>query len=161
MKKLVFILLFVLSSFYSCRTIKPVVPGPSEQTIVHYIDSIVWHDSTVINYLPKEVYVEMVKPMDTLRLETSYAKSEAYLDTTFRALRGFIENKTDVPVRVEYKWKEKIVFKDSIQVVEKPYPVEITKEIIKYPKSYWFFLVFTVLTLAFIGFRLYLKYKKI
>ena len=70
-----------------------------EETIVHYIDSIAWHDSTVITYLEKERIVDVVKPYDTLNLETTYAKAQAYVDTTLRALKGSIENKSDIPVK--------------------------------------------------------------
>lgn len=163
MRKLLFIpiLIGMASCCTSCCTKKPVIPGPSHETIVHYIDSTIWHDSTVITYLPKEKEVDVVKPMDTLKLETSYAKAEAYMDTAMRALRGSIENKPDAPIKIEYKWKDRIVYKDSIHTEYEPYPVEVTKEIIKYPKTYWFFLTFTVLILAFIGFKLYLKFKKV
>ena len=56
MKKLLFIpiLIGIASCCTSCCTKKPIIPGPSHETIVHYIDSTIWHDSTVITYLPKE-----------------------------------------------------------------------------------------------------------
>ena len=127
-----------------------------EQTIIHQIDSIAWHDSTIVTYLEKERYVDIVRPLDTLRLETSYAKAEAYLDTTYKALRGTIENK-DTPVKTQIKWKEKIVYRDSIQTKEGP--VEVVKEVTKYPKSYWWFMGISVLALIYIGIRVYLKFK--
>lgn len=135
------------------------IPPESEHTVTHYIDSICWHDSTVVRYLDKERYVDIVKPLDTLNLETTYAKAEAYLDTSISALRGSIENK-DVPIKTEIKWKEKIVYKDSIQIKEVPYPVEVVKEKIKYPKSYWWFLAISILTLTYFGTKIYLKFIK-
>jgi hypothetical protein len=134
------------------------LPPESEHTIVHYIDSIAWHDSTIIHYLTKERYVDITKPLDTLNLETSYAKAEAYLDTSMNVLRGSIENK-DVPIETVIKWKEKIVYKDSIQVKEIPYPVEVPKEVTKYPKTYWWLLAFSILSAAYFGVKTYLKFK--
>ena len=137
---------------HHCKPIK-------EETIVHYIDSISWHDSTVISYLTKERYVDIVKPLDTLKLETSYAKAEAYLDTANTALRGSIENKPDVPVKTQIKWKEKIVYRDSI--VTKEVPVEVIKEVTKYPKTYWWFMAISIAALVYIIIKVYLKFKKI
>lgn len=130
-----------------------------EETIVHYIDSIAWHDSTVITYLEKERIVDVVKSYDTLNLETTYAKAQAYVDTTLGVLKGSIENKPDVPVKTQIKWKEKIVYRDSI--VTKEVPVEVTKEVIKYPKTYWWFMAISIAALVYIIIKVYLKFKKI
>ena len=136
---------------HHCKQIK-------EETIVHYIDSTRWHDSTVVSYLTKERYVDIVKPLDTLNLETTYAKAQAYLDTTFQALRGSIENKSDVPVKTQIKWKERIVYKDSI--VTKEVPVEVIKEVVKYPKTYWWFMGISIAALVYIILKVYLKFIK-
>jgi hypothetical protein len=128
-----------------------------EETIIHYVDSIAWHDSTVVTYLNKERYVDMVKPLDTLNLETTYARSQAYLDTAAKALKGSIENKTDVPLNTVIKWKEKIVTRDSI--VTKEIPVEVPVEVVKYPKSYWWFMAISILAALYAGIKLYLKLK--
>ena len=151
------ILLTLLFLVPSCGVVKHC--PQKEETIVHVVDSIAWHDSIVITYLDKERYVDVVKPLDTLKLETSYAKAEAYLDTANVVLRGTIENKSDVPVKTQIKWKEKIVYRDSI--VTKEIPVEVTKEVTKYPKTYWWFMGFSILTLVYLGLKLYLKFKKI
>lgn len=134
------------------------LPPETEHTVVHYIDSIAWHDSTIIHYLTKERYVDITKPLDTLNLETSYAKAKAYLDTSMNVLKGSIENK-DTPIETIIKWKEKTVYKDSIQVKEVPYPVEVTKEVVKYPKSYWWLLIFSIISALYFGVKTYLKFK--
>lgn len=102
--------------------------------------------------------MDLVKPMDTLNLETSYAKAQAYMDTTFRALKGYIENKSDVPVKTQIKWKERIIYKDSI--ITKEVPVEVIKEVTKYPKTYWWFLGISIAALIYIILKVYLKFKK-
>ena len=103
--------------------------------------------------------MDIVKPLDTLKLETTYAKAEAYLDTSNTVLRGTIENKSDVPVKTQIKWKEKIVYRDS--TVIKEVPVEVTKEVIKYPKTYWWFMAMSIAALVYIIIKVYLKFKKI
>lgn len=103
--------------------------------------------------------MDVVNDYDTLNLETSYAKATAYVDTTHRTLRGAIENKPDAPVKTQIKWKEKIVYKDSI--VTKEVPVEVIKEVTKYPKTYWWFMAISIAALVYIIIKVYLKFKKI
>lgn len=156
MKKILVALALLLCSF-GCK-VTHYLPPATEQTVVHYVDSIAWHDSTIITYLEKERFVDIVKPLDTLKLETTYAKATAYLDTEYVALRGSIENK-EVPVETQIKWKEKIVYKDSVLIKETPYPVEVVKQVTKYPKTYWVFLGISILFLLYIILKIYLKFK--
>lgn len=115
----------------------------------------------MITYLEKERIVDVVKPYDTLNLETTYAKAQAYVDTTLRALKGSIENKPDVPVKTQIKWKERIIYRDSIKTVEKEVPVEVIKEVKVYPKTYWWFMAISIAALVYIILKVYLKFKKI
>lgn len=160
MKKVILFLAIVVG-IAACGICKPQKPQPSESnTEVHYIDSVRWHDSTVYHTFYKERYKDFTSLLDTLRLSTTYSDFQSWVDTTSNTLQGTAENKQDsVPVKI--KWKERIVYKDSIHVEKIPYPVEVTKEIIKYPKSYWWFLGFTVLAIIYIGIRIYLKFRKI
>ena len=155
MKKLLFALILPLLISGCCVT-KPRCPQ-KEETIIHYIDSIAWHDSTVVTYLDKERYVDIVKPLDTLNLETSYAQATAYLDTSMQVLKGSIENKTDVPINTVIKWKEKLVYKDT--TITKEIPVDVPVEVIKYPKSYWWFMAISILAAVYAGIKVYLKFK--
>lgn len=139
----------------SCSVTKPT---QREEVHIVYKDSTIWHDSTIVSYLTKERYVDMVKPMDTLNLETSYAKAQAYMDTSFRALRGSIENK-NTPIKTQIKWKEKLVYKDTTIIKEVPVEVIKYKEVTKYPKTYWWFMGISILAAAFVGIKTYLKFK--
>lgn len=130
-----------------------------EETVIHYIDSTRWHDSTVVSYLIKERYVDIRSIYDTLHLETSYAEATAYVDTSYKALKGIIENKSDIPVKTQIKWKERIIYRDSI--ITKEVPVEVIKEVTKYPKTYWWFMAISIAALAYIILKVYLKFKKI
>ena len=125
-------------------------------TETHYIDSTRWHDSTIYYVVPVERYRDYTSLLDTLKLETSLAKAEAYVDTTNNTLKGSIENKKD-SIKTVIKWKEKTVQKDSL--VYKEVPVEVEKEVTKYPKSYWWFMGFTLLTGIYFGLKVFLKIK--
>ena len=154
MKKILIYMLILLLS--SCSTIK-YVPIQSD-AVTNVKDSIVWHDSTIVNYITKERVVDIVPQYDTLLLETDYAKSMSYVDTTHHVLRGEIENKDTVPLKKEIKWKEKIIEKEVIKEVEVPVEVTVEKKII--PQWCWYSVIFNVIVLFYILFRIYLTFKK-
>lgn len=116
----VLLALLIILSFQCCK--------PKQQTIVHheyishYVDSVRYHDSTVV--IPKEVYTNVAWNYDTLRLETSLAKAEAWVDSLW--LRGNITNKQ----QIIYKYITETKVRDSIvyEKVPEPYPEYITVE---------------------------------
>ena len=150
---LIYMLILLLSS---CSTIK-YVPIHND-TVTNVKDSIVWHDSTIVNYITKERVVDIVPQYDTLLLETDYAKSMSYVDTTHHTLRGEIENKDTVPLKKEIKWKEKIIEKEVIKEVEVPVEVPVEKKII--PKWCWYSVIFNVIVLFYIIVKIYFIFKK-
>lgn len=152
MKKILIFMLILLSS--SCSTIK-YVPIQND-TVTNIRDSIVWHDSTIVNYITKERVVDIVPQYDTLLLETDYAKSMSYVDTTHHVLRGEIENKDTVPIKTEIKWKEKIVEKVVEVTKEIPVEVEVEKEVI--PKWCLYSVIFNVIVLCYICIIIYRKF---
>lgn len=127
-----------------------------EEVVVRYVDSIKWHDSTITTYLTKEKVVEITKPLDTLKMETTYAKAEAYLDTNIQMLKGSLVNKDNIPIKTVIKWKEKIKYKDSL--VTKEFPVPTPYEVVRYPKTYWWFMGISLAALAFIGIKVYKRF---
>lgn len=147
-----FILISVSCTFYSCGTIKYVyLPG---ETKVEYRDTTIYKDS--IQYTPVEVIKEIVPLMDTLKMSTSLAEAEAYVDTTNRVLRGSIKNKKGITNEVHYK--EKIVYRDS--VVTQSYPVEVEKPVkthFWYEKILWFFSVIGLASIIILIVKLYVK----
>lgn len=72
--------------------------------------------------------------VESEEFETSLAVSTAYLDTSSLMIRHTLANKKD-SIRVKHKYLEKTVYRDSISVRE--VTIEVTKEKIVYPKSYW------------------------
>ena len=89
--------------------------------ITHTIDSVIYHDSTVV--IPHETYTNIAWNYDTLNLETSLAKAQCWVDSIW--LRGNISNKQ----QVIYKYIEVEKVRDSIvyEKVPEPYPVEVVK----------------------------------
>lgn len=128
------------------------------ETKVEYRDSTVYKDSVV--YVPVEKVVEVVPVMDTLSMETSIAKAEAYVDTSLMQLRGKIENKSGKVYEIRYR--DRTVIRDSI--VYEPYPVEVEVERVVY-KRHWYdkmsyFLSFILVVVIGIKiWRLYGKFK--
>ena len=130
-----------------------------DSTVVsyNYIDSVRFVDSTVYHHLYKEVYNDYADMLDTLNLEDTYSKAKAYIDTTNKLLKGSIATK-DVDIPVQIKWKEKIVYKDSIvyQKEEIPVTVEVVKT--KHPKYEWILWVWSILSLLGLAAFIYLKF---
>lgn len=114
MKKIALILCMLLC-LGSCKPVHEVITH--HEYVTHYVDSVRWHDSTVV--VPIEVWHDVATIPDTLHLSTSLAEAEAWLDSIW--LKGTIKNKQQVIykyVEVE-KWRDSIVY----EKVPEPYPV--------------------------------------
>jgi hypothetical protein len=152
MKNKLFTLLLLLLIVASCGTTKYVyLPG---ETKVEYRDTTIYRDS--IQYTPVEVVKEIVPALDTLEMSTSLAEAKAYVDTTNRVLRGEIRNKKGITNEIHYK--DRIVYRDSIDI--KPYRVEVEKIVTKtkhpfYEPILW---LFALLSIGYIGFKLVKRY---
>ena len=154
MKKIFSILIIILTLCTACKTIQ-YVPIKGD-TVVEYRDTTIWRDSLI--YTPIEVVKEVVPYMEPLQMETSLAKAEAYVDTTTRTLKGKIENKKGITEQI--KWREKIVYKDSIVTQEVPVEVQVTKEV---KTHFWYEKILWVLSLlagVMIGRKIYPIVKK-
>lgn len=150
------ILIFVAACVLSgCKTIKYV---PIKETeYVHIKDSVYLRDTTIQYKIEKQYVRDYTGLLDTLRMETNYAESESYIDTTKNALVGSLRNKNrsiDIPIQ----YKERIVYKDSIRDREVPVPVE--KEVkTHYPYEKWLW-VWSILSALVIGITIYFKLRK-
>lgn len=153
MKKILILILSILCCITACKTIQ-YVPIKGD-TVVEYRDTTIWKDSLI--YTPVEVVKEVVPYMEPLYMETSLAKAEAYVDTTTNTLKGKIENKKGITEQI--KWREKIVYKDSIVTQEIPVEVEkiITKT--KHPFYEWLLWVISILSIGYVAIKIYLKKK--
>ena len=149
-------LLIILITIIACGVTKPTLPPATDTTVVHVIDSVAWHDSTLFHHVYKEIYNDYADLLDTLNMSTTYSDFSAWVDTTSNKLKGTATNK-DINIPVQIKWKEKIVYKDSIQVVREPYPVEVEK--IKYRHTFWDKLAWLISGLSISILVIYIVHK--
>ena len=115
-------------------------------------DTVKIKADTVKVEVPKEVVVNVVPELDTLRMETSVAEAEAYLDTLTQTLKGQLKNKK-TELKKEIQTIEKTKFVEH--KVEVPVPYEVVKT--KVPRWAWVLLAFNVSLL--IGFIIKLKFR--
>lgn len=147
----------MMLSLYGCSTTRYVPVKEVEREVVTYRDSVRLRDSIVV--VPVERIIDVVPVYDTLRMETTQAKAEAYVDTTLHILRGRMENKGTT--KTEVREIVKFVEKTDTLYVEKPVPYEVEKPVKYVPSFYKFTLIFFigVVLLAIIRLILKLKFK--
>lgn len=141
----------------SCGITKPVVVRDSTNIIINYKDSINFIDSLIEVPVYKEYYRDYTDMLDTLNLETSLASAKAYLDTANKKLNGEIRNK-DTSIPYQIKWKERIVYRDSIVYQKEEVPVPYPEPQPYVPKFYKFCLVWFILSILGIAAFIYLKF---
>ena len=133
-----------------CGTIKEI---PVEHRVEYeYRDSVRFKDSTVV--VPVERVVDLVPPYDTLKLETSMAAAEAWVDTTTHTLKGKLENKQGIIYK--YKDREKIVYRDSLVYQDVPVEVEVVKTV--HPSYEPWLWLWGILSLAGLCFWVYKRF---
>lgn len=166
-KIFILISLFALS-IIGCGSLKQVPINNNTEII--YRDSLILRDSTryidsvIYVQIPREKVMKIISQIDTSYLETTVAKSVAYVDTNLLMIVHSLENRdTVLQEKIVYKdryiTETKTVYKDSIQIKEIPVEVEVEK--IKYPKTYWYLLGFFIVVVGIFIVRIYLKFKTI
>ena len=132
----------------SCGTPKYITVKEKE-----YIkDTVLIKADTVKVDIPVEVKVNVVPELDTLKMETSVAEAEAYLDTLTQTLKGTLKNKkTELKKEIQVVEKTKYVE----HKVEVPVPYEVVKK--KTPRWAWWLLAIDACLL--VGFLLSLWFK--
>lgn len=121
----------------SCNTVKYV---PIKETVIEK-DTFIKLDSIIIE-LPYEVKNNNIPYNQKSVLETSLAKSTAYLDSTDNQLKHSLENKPQA------KLDPDTVFKFKIKEVYKEIPVEVIKEVPYTPNIYKYSLIFSILIIV-------------
>lgn len=146
--------LVTLFIMIGCATTKPNIITPKEEIKITLRDSVVIKDSVVIT--PIERIVDIVPQYDTLHLQTSLAKSKAWVDTTTHSLRGEIINKqqNQQKERIEIRYIEKI---DTIKIVE-PIPYPEPEPYV--PKIYKYSMGFSIIVIVVLGVLIFLKIKR-
>lgn len=132
----------------SCATPKYITVKEKE-----YIkDTVKIKADTVRIQVPVEVKVDVVPELDTLKMETSVAEAEAYLDTLTNTLKGQLKNKK-VELQKEIQTIEKTKFVEH--KVEVPVPYEVVKT--KVPL--WAWILLSINASLVVGFLLSLYFK--
>lgn len=154
----VFISLATAVLMLGCATIRPVPVETTTNVQTTVRDSVRWKDSTIYVKVPIERYVDVVPVYDTLRLETSLAKADAYVDTTTHTLKGHLENKRD-SIRTVIKYRDRVIetVRDSLVVTEKPIEVEVPVRYV--PKWCRWLLGLNILTIIALGIKFYLHFR--
>lgn len=127
-----------------CASQKSVVVQSKEEIKTILRDSVVIMDSVVIT--PIERIVDIVTQYDTLHLQTSLAKSKAWVDTTTHTLKGEITNKkqTQNKNRIEVKYINRV---DSVFIKE---PIPYPEPVPYIPKIYKWSMGFSIVVILFI-----------
>lgn len=134
----------------SCATPKYITVKEKE-----YIkDTVLIKADTVKVDIPVEVKVNVVPELDTLKMETSVAEAEAYLDTLTQTLKGTLKNKK-TELKKEIQTVEKIKFVEH--KVEVPVPYEVVKT--KTPRWAWIMLSINVGLIVGFLLILFLKFR--
>lgn len=130
----------------ACGQIKYVTLQTEEKVIIK--DSIVRVIDTVTVQVPFETIKEVI-PIDTSVLETSVAKSVAYVDTLEKKLHHTLEQKGELKVKIDTCYitqtVEKIVYKD------RPVQVEVPKR----DSIFWYSIIFNIVILLVAVMRLF------
>lgn len=150
-KILCFSILFAL--LCSCSTIKEVPINHIDK--IEYRDSVVYIHDTVSVPVPYEVTKEVIPDIDTSYLETSIAKSVAYLDKDKKKLSHTLEQKGNLKAKIDTF----VVVEYVDRYIEKEVPITVEVEKPYIPQWCWWSLIFNVIIASFIAIRAYLKLK--
>ena len=149
MKRLFLLILLLIA--VSCSTTKSIPVQTIER--IEYRDSLIYIKDTITIPIEKEVIKEVIPSIDTSYLETSVAKSVAYLDTAKRQLHHTLTQEGEVKTIIDTT--HIITYVD--RYIEKP--IIQKNEVIKYKRDalFWYLLGFHILVLIILVAKLYLK----
>lgn len=134
-----FVITFLVTA---CAATKTVYVPTDAETIIEYRDTTIRVVDTIKVEVPREVIKEVMPIIDTSRLETSIAYSEAFIDTLDKKLHHTLRNKEtalkgklDTIVRVQYVNK----------YIEKEVINEVEVEVPYIPKWCWIIMMYAAL----------------
>lgn len=140
-------LIIVILAFYGCSS--PRYIQSSNNIKIVSKDSLVVHTELVSIALPLESHT-IVTPTKKSHLETSVAESDAEIDSV-GMLHHTLTNKKD-SIKTKIQYIDKIVYRDSIEVKEVPFEVEVKVPYV--PKFhqftfalFWIFVLFVIVKL--------------
>lgn len=140
----------------SCRTIY--VPSETSTTVT-VKDSTVINIKDSIRITEATRYRDMAWLGDTLKIEGQRSRMFAVADTVKEAIIGGLEE-DKVEERTKIIYKDRIEYRDSVRVEEKPVPYPVEKEVKIYPKWMVILSILGIVLTGFGLFQLYLKFKQ-
>ena len=143
--------LIMLLMLVSCGAVKEIPVQTIEK--IEYRDSLIYVRDTIAVPIPYEKIVEVVPEIDTSYLETSVAKSTAYLDTAKRKLHHTLEQTGTI----KYVYDTVHVVEYVDRIIERDVPVEV--EVIKYKRDalFWVLVGWALLCIAYAVIKILLK----
>lgn len=152
MRKIIGILLLygILSG---CSAIKEVPINNIDR--IEYRDSVVFIHDTISVPVPYEVVREVIPDIDTSYLETSVARSVAYLDKEKKQLSHSLEQKGEV--KTKYDTVIVVEYVDKYIEREIPVPVEVEKPYI--PDFFWIVTIYAAILSTWWLIKLWMKLR--
>lgn len=147
MKKLIPILCVFL---IGCSTYKEIPIQTIEKVV--YKDSLIYLTDTVRIEIPKEITKEVLPDIDTSYLETSLAKSIAYLDKEECKLHHTLTQEGEVKTIIDTFFITQTITEEIIKEV----PIEVEKIKYKYDKIFWISVLFNIAIILLFAFKLYM-----
>jgi hypothetical protein len=146
------LMLLIFGLVLGCGSIKE-VPVINTEKIV-YRDSTIYIRDSVFIEVPKEVIKEIVPEDTTSILRTSVALSEAKIE------KGMLHHRLEQKGQVKAQIDTVVTVQYVDRIIEKEVPIEV--EVVKYKRDtiFWFSIIFNVIVLLLVGFKIYLKLKK-
>lgn len=146
------LLLLIFGLVLGCGSIKE-IPVINTEKIV-YRDSTIYIRDSVFIEVPKEIIREIVPEDTTSILRTSVALSEAKIE------KGMLHHRLEQKGQVKAQIDTVVTVQYVDRIIEKEIPIEV--EVVKYKRDtiFWFSIIFNVIVLLLVAFKIYLKLKK-
>lgn len=146
MPYLYIIAVIILLLLASCHTTKTVIDSDrqSDSVRVEYRNIVTFKDTTIYVPIPYERIVEVVPMLDTLKIESSTAYCEAWLDTALLMINGHLVS-SDVPLKTNISTPINTIYRDSIVYKDRFINRTIEKEV---PYVPWQYKLFVIIGLA-------------
>ena len=145
------LIVMICFSFIGCSSIKEIPINNIEKIV--YRDTTIYIRDTIRVEVPKEIIKEIVPEDTTSILRTSVALSEAKIEKGM--LHHRLEQKGTIPVQIDTV----VTIQYVDRIIEKEIPVEVIKEVKHIPNWAWISLIFNIITVLFIAFKIYLRVK--
>jgi hypothetical protein len=145
------LLVMILFSFIGCGTIKEIPVQTIEKEIIR--DSLIYITDTITIEIPTEKIVQVLPADTTSQIATSLAFSEAKIE------KGILTHSLEQKGQIQAKIDTCYITQIKEKIVEKEVPVEVIKEVKYTPKWAWWSLIFNIVIILLIAFKIYLKIK--